>query len=96
MLSGNYSVPRIEALDGILPKESATFTFSCPPELVLIGPNSTTCRGNGEWEPDPSGLTYAGITKLTPNFTIVTKDMKINNMQLYVSIHFSTSPWNLP
>ena len=28
-------------------------TFSCPPGLVLIGPNSSTCMGNGEWEPDP-------------------------------------------
>ena len=27
-------------------------TFSCPPELVLTGPNSSTCMGNGEWEPD--------------------------------------------
>ena len=71
MLSGNYSVPRIEA---ILPKEGATFNFSCPPGLVLIGPNSTTCMGNGEWEPDPSEVTCAGITKLIPNFTIVIKD----------------------
>ena len=57
ILSGNDSVPRVEALDGILPVEGTTFTFSCPPGLALIGPNSTTCTGNGEWEPDPRGLT---------------------------------------
>ena len=67
MLSGNYSVPGIEALDGILPIEGATFNFSCPPGLALIGPNSTTCTENGEWEPDPSGLTCAGTIKLIPN-----------------------------
>ena len=28
-------------------------TFSCPHEqLVLTGPDSSTCIGNGEWEPD--------------------------------------------
>ena len=30
--------------------------FSCPPGLVLIGPNTTTCMENGEWEPDPSSM----------------------------------------
>ena len=79
MLSGNYSVPRIEALDSILPKEGATLNFTCPPGLVLIGPNSTTCTGNGEWEPDPSGLTCAGIriTKSILNFTIVIEEMNL-------------------
>ena len=77
MLSENYSVPRIEALNGILPKEGATFDFNCPPGLALIGPNSTTCTGNGEWEPDPSGLACAGIciTKSILNFTIVIEEM---------------------
>ena len=26
--------------------------FSCPLELVLTGPNISTCVRNGEWEPD--------------------------------------------
>ena len=51
----NDSVPRAEAYDD-LPIEGSTTTFSCPPGLVLIGPNSSTCMGNGEWEPDPSRL----------------------------------------
>ena len=30
----------------------SNITFSCPPKLVLTGPDSATCIGNGEWEPD--------------------------------------------
>ena len=33
--------------------EGTIITFDCPPELVLVGSNATTCMGNGEWEPDP-------------------------------------------
>ena len=28
-------------------------TFACPSTHILVGPNTTTCMGNGEWEPDP-------------------------------------------
>ena len=28
-------------------------TFACPSTHALTGPNTTTCMGNGEWEPDP-------------------------------------------
>ena len=41
--------------------EGTTVTFECPPEHVLIGPNTTTCMGNGEWEPDPRDLACKGI-----------------------------------
>ena len=40
--------------------EGCTITFSCPPGLGLTGSNSVTCAGNGEWEPDPSGLMCTG------------------------------------
>ena len=33
--------------------EGSSVNLSCPPGLVLTGPNTTTCMGNGEWEPDP-------------------------------------------
>ena len=36
--------------------EGSIATFSCPPGLVLIGPNTSTCMKNGEWEPDPREL----------------------------------------
>ena len=40
--------------------EQTTVTFSCPPGLVLTGPNSSTCMGNGEWEPDPREVKCKG------------------------------------
>ena len=43
--------------DDVLPVEGTTIKFSCPPGLVITGPNSATCTENGEWEPDPSGVT---------------------------------------
>jgi hypothetical protein len=55
--TGNDSVPRVVTLDDtVLPVEGTTFTFSCPPGLALMGPNSTICTKTGEWEPDPSEL----------------------------------------
>ena len=32
--------------------EGGNVTFTCPSGLVLTGPNTSTCMGNGEWEPD--------------------------------------------
>ena len=43
--------------DDITPVEGTTIWFSCPPGSVITGPNSATCTENGEWEPDPSGVT---------------------------------------
>ena len=37
----------------ILYLEGAIVTFTCPPGQVLNGRNTSTCTGNGEWEPDP-------------------------------------------
>ncbi len=45
-------------------------TFSCPngsPDMVLSGPNTSTCTGNGEWEPDPMDT----ICKGTKNCRII-------------------------
>ena len=33
--------------------EGTTIKFSCPTDQILIGPNASTCLGNGEWELDP-------------------------------------------
>ena len=41
--------------------EGAVLFFDCPPQHVLIGPNTTTCMGNGEWEPDPREVECKGI-----------------------------------
>ena len=41
--------------------EGAVLSFDCPPHHVLIGSNTTTCMGNGEWEPDPKEVECKGI-----------------------------------
>ena len=40
--------------------EGTSITFTCPPGLVLTGPNSSTCMGNGEWEPNPNEVKCKG------------------------------------
>ena len=40
-----YSTPALEGHN---------VDFTCPPSLILIGPNISICMGNGEWEPDPN------------------------------------------
>ena len=54
------SIPKVLGYDG-LPIEGNIIRLSCPLGMILIGPNSTTCTGNGEWEPDPNGLLCRGI-----------------------------------
>ena len=49
---------------GGLPIEGSTVNFTCPTDLVLNGTNSTTCMGNGEWEPDPQELKCIGLYQL--------------------------------
>ena len=43
-------------------REGTIITFTCSNlELVLTGPNTTTCMSNGDWEPDPSEVACKGI-----------------------------------
>ena len=37
--------------------EGAKINFTCITGMELVGPNSTTCMGNGEWEPNPRDVT---------------------------------------
>ena len=41
--------------------EGSTVNFTCPPGFILIGPNMSTCMGNGEWEPDPREVNCMGM-----------------------------------
>ena len=41
-------------VDSLSANLGTTFNFTCPSNLSLIGPSSTTCTESGEWEPDPS------------------------------------------
>ena len=40
--------------------EGQYITYTCPPGLVLTGPNASECMENGEWEPDPRGAHCIG------------------------------------
>ena len=48
--------------------EGQNIIFTCPPHQTLNGSNSSTCMGNGEWEPDPrevectGGMGTTGVT----------------------------------
>lgn len=46
--------PVIIGDDGLLADVGTIINLTCPPDLLLNGPNSITCTGNGEWKPDPS------------------------------------------
>ena len=37
-------------------------TLSCPPGMVLTGPNATTCIENRQWHPDPKIAMCKGIS----------------------------------
>ena len=53
----NSTLVNVEGYDDNLSAlEDSTIRFSCPPGMELIGPDSATCTGNGEWEPDLSRL----------------------------------------
>ena len=44
--------------------EGATITFTCHSglhDMVLTGPNTSTCMDNGKWEPDPRDAQCKGI-----------------------------------
>ena len=45
---------------GYLKERGNNISFRCPLGLVLAGPNSSICIGNGEWEPDPRDVMYKG------------------------------------
>ena len=47
-------------------------TFICHAGQVLNGSNSSTCMGNGEWEPDPREVECTGVhVPMTTGSTIL-------------------------
>ena len=57
--------------DSDLTLEGTNITFSCPPGMVLTGPTTVTCMGNGEWEPDPTEVQCKGWNIIMALFTIL-------------------------
>ena len=43
----------------------ASVTFACISGLMLSGPNTSTCMGNGEWEPDLRKMVCTGTSMQT-------------------------------
>ena len=65
----------IKVMDYMAPAlEGATVTFGCAPQYILMGPNTTTCMENGEWEPDPSEVECKGIDVCMYNTIILKYD----------------------
>ena len=46
--------------------EGENITFTCNTGLTLDGPNSSTCMGNGEWEPDPRAASCTSVATGVP------------------------------
>ena len=44
--------------------ESDHITFTCPSGLIFNGSTTSTCMGNGEWEPDPREVHCISINEL--------------------------------
>ena len=57
--SDNDSIIVIGCTDPAM--QGTTLSFVCPSYYVLVGPNTTTCIGNGEWEPDPKEVECRGM-----------------------------------
>ena len=51
--------------------EGQNITFTCASNQILIGPNTSTCMENGEWEPDPREVACTG-TPVTTTTSLVT------------------------
>ena len=55
--------------------EGQIITFTCPHGQILNGSNTSTCMGNGIWEPDPGEITCTGTSVSTSVTTSSTHDM---------------------
>ena len=43
-------------------REGQTIRFTCQSGQILNGSNSSTCTGNGKWEPDPGEVECTGTS----------------------------------
>ena len=60
--------------------EGRTVMFICPRGQILNGSNSSTCMGNGEWEPDPREVECTGGMGTTG---ITTSGMHMSALNVY-------------
>ena len=70
--------------DSSVAMEGTVATFTCPPGMILIGLNMTTCMGNGEWDPDPRHVKCIGEANYFLDSTIILIDQNFFTLQLTV------------
>ena len=58
VLSGD-SMLTVTDYGDLLVINGTTVSFGCSSGLMLVGVKSTTCRENGDWEPDPGRIVCA-------------------------------------
>ena len=56
--------------------EGVNITFICPTGAIFSGPNSSTCMGNGEWEPDPRMVNCTSELHITTGTTMSSMSSK--------------------
>ena len=61
----NSLAAKVNILDG------SQITLTCPPGMILIGPNTSLCLERGEWEPDPREAKCTGCYSCTSRTTAV-------------------------
>ena len=54
--------------------EGTNITLSCPPGLLLKGPNISMCMRNGEWDPDPKKVECTGNNIIMDNHDNIVYD----------------------
>ena len=82
--------PAVLIVDGMLSvvgysnpaRLGSSVSLSCPPGFLLIGPNRTTCMGNGEWEPSIGKVRCEGEKLPVSNFKLNNIIMKLFHMSI--------------
>ena len=50
--------------------QGQNITFTCPPDQMHSGSNSSSCMRNGKWEPDPREVDCTGGVETTSTTTL--------------------------
>ena len=73
--------------------QGTNVTFTCPSDMVLTGPSTSTCMANGEWEPDPRDTDCKGIIVFSENFML---DPSCMNSLMIACLHAYTVNCDTP
>ena len=80
-----FNISNVQAIGNSIPAlEGDDVTFSCPFGLQINGSNTSTCMGNGKWEPDPQEVECIGNTNF---FGLVDNNSKYSSRERGDSEH---------